>query len=49
MLDTSLLFEAITAGTWHTCGLQSEGGVVCTGSGDYEFGQSTPPAGYSWE
>jgi hypothetical protein len=35
--------ETLSAGGYHTCGLQSDGTVVCWGRNDY--GQSTPPVG----
>jgi hypothetical protein len=39
-------FKAITAGGYHTCGLQQSGKVLCWG--DDDFGQSTPPSGESF-
>ncbi len=49
-------FQAVAAGEWHTCGIQTNGGAVCWGANnaprgyviwgnDNYYGQATPPAG----
>ena len=37
------MFESITAGNRHTCGIKTDGGVVCWG--DNQFGQAAAPEG----
>jgi hypothetical protein len=36
-------FTQISAGTWHNCGVRSDGTLACWGNNDY--GQATPPTG----
>ena len=49
-------FQAIAAGEWHTCGIQTDGRATCWGANNdaraythwndnYYYGQATPPAG----
>jgi alpha-tubulin suppressor-like RCC1 family protein len=39
----TLLLETVSAGKFNTCGIKSDGTIVCWG--EYSAGQSTPPAG----
>src|ERR1017187_6640148 len=36
-------FTSVSAGVWHTCGLKTDGTIVCWGVNN--FGESTPPPG----
>ena len=36
-------WQAVSAGTWHTCGLRNDGTVACWGNN--LFAQATPPGG----
>lgn len=39
--DRTGSFTAVSAGYWHSCGLRSDGPIVCWGSNDH--GEATPP------
>ena len=41
--ETTNGFAAISAGTWHSCGLRSSGEAICWGNN--AFGQASPPSG----
>ena len=38
-----MIFDSISAGAWHTCGVRTDGAVVCWG--DNNYGKSDAPGG----